>query len=147
MTGRYPEFDFLSTLDRGTVLDGEVVVLRGGKPDFAALQKREHARSKRKIKMVSESTPATFMAFDLLFDAYEVLVDRPLVERRDRLRAVVARCGHPGLVMSEGIVGPGTAYFAEACLLGLEGVVAKRLDSPYLSGQRTTRSDGARIAP
>ena len=34
MTARYPEFEFLATLDKGTVLDGEIVVLRGGKPDF-----------------------------------------------------------------------------------------------------------------
>lgn len=137
MTSRYPEFGFLAQLDAGTVLDGEVVVLRGGKPDFAALQKREHARSKRKITMVSRSTPATFVAFDMLFDAYEVLFQRPLTERRELLRRAVARCANPRLIMSEGIIGSGAAYFAEACKLGLEGVVAKRLDSKYLPGRRS----------
>jgi bifunctional non-homologous end joining protein LigD len=125
MTARYPEFD------------GEIVVLKGGKPDFNALQKREHARSKRKISMVSQSTPATFIAFDLLFDCFELLIDQPLEQRRERLREVVSRCDKPRLIMSEGIVGPGAAYFAEACKLGLEGVVAKRLDSPYTPGKRS----------
>lgn len=137
MTLRYPELDFLAQLDAGTVLDGEIVVLRGGKPDFAALQKREHARSKRKIDMVAQSAPATFIAFDMLFDGYEVLLDRPLVERRERLREAVGGCGQPRLVMSEGVIGSGAGYFAEACKLGLEGVVAKRLDSKYLPGKRT----------
>jgi DNA ligase D-like protein (predicted ligase) len=138
MTDRYPEMEFLSkNLPKGTILDGEIVVLRNGKPDFNALQKREHARSARKITMVSRSTPATFIAFDLLFDSYEVLIERPLSERRERLRELVDECDHPRLIMSEGVVGSGTQYFAEACKLGLEGVVAKRLDSPYLPGQRT----------
>src|SRR6187200_1175466 len=59
MTDRYPEMAFLSTLPKGTIIDGEMVVLRNGKPDFNALQSREHARSARKITMVSRSTPAT----------------------------------------------------------------------------------------
>ena len=100
MTSRYPEFAFLADLDCGTVIDGEVVVLKGGKPDFGALQKREHARSKRKITMVSRSTPATFIAFDMLFDCYELMTDYPLVKRRDRLRKIVADCAHPRLIMS-----------------------------------------------
>src|SRR4051812_44351163 len=137
MTDRYPEFAFLAGLDKGTIIDGEIVVLRGGKPDFNALQKRDHSRSKRKITMVAQSTPATFIAFDLLFDCYEVMMDRPLAERRERLREIVARCGQERLVMSEGVVGGGEAYFAEACRHDLEGVVAKRLDSPYLPGKRT----------
>jgi DNA ligase D-like protein (predicted ligase) len=137
MTDRYPEFDLLSKLPMGTVLDGEIVVLRGGKPDFNALQKREHARSKRKITMVSKSAPATFIAFDLLVDEYEVMIERPLTERRERLRDIVDDRDHPRLIMSEGVVGSGASYFAEACKLGLEGVVAKRLDGPYLPGKRS----------
>ena len=137
MTARYPELDFLAKLDAGTILDGEIVVLRGGKPDFNALQKREQAQSARKITMGSRTTPATFMAFDLLFERHEALFDQPLAQRRQRLRDVVFRCGDPRLVMSEGVVGSGTSYFTEACRLGLEGVIAKRLDSPYLPGKRT----------
>src|ERR1700694_2743776 len=45
MTDRYPEFAFLAGLPPGTVLDGEVVVLREGKPDFALLESREHSRN------------------------------------------------------------------------------------------------------
>lgn len=137
MTGRYPDLGFLAKLEPGTVLDGEIVVLREGKPDFNSLQKREQAQTERKIAMVSRSAPATYVAFDMLFQRFEPLLDRTLAERRQRLRDAVARCGHSRLLMSEGVVGSGAVYFAEACKLGLEGVVAKRLDSPYLPGKRT----------
>jgi bifunctional non-homologous end joining protein LigD len=45
ITSRYPEFEFLKDLPPGTVLDGEMVVLAAGKPDFSLLQSREHTRS------------------------------------------------------------------------------------------------------
>ena len=137
MTPRYPDLDFLARLDAGTILDGEIVVLRDGKPDFNALQKREQAQSDRKIAMGSRAAPATFIAFDLLFERHVALFDEPLAERRQRLRGIVDRCNDARLVMSEGVVGAGTAYFGETCKLGLEGVIAKRLDSPYLPGKRT----------
>jgi ATP-dependent DNA ligase len=81
--------------------------------------------------------PATYIVFDLLYDAYQSLLDQPLKARRQRLAQLVKDCGQPGLVLSEGIVGKGIAFFREACAQELEGVVAKRLDSRYLPGQRT----------
>src|SRR5262245_40158632 len=65
LTSRYPEFSFLSKLPHGTVLDGEVVVLRHGKSDFSALMTREHARTPLKIRNLARALPATFVVFDV----------------------------------------------------------------------------------
>jgi len=85
MTDRYPEFAFLALLPAGTVLDGEIVVLQQGKPDFGLLQSREQARSPLRIRTMARTQPATYIVFDMLFDGYQSLLSRPLQERRERL--------------------------------------------------------------
>jgi DNA ligase D-like protein (predicted ligase) len=137
MTDRYPEFAFLGTLPRGTVLDGEMVVLKDGKADFALLGSREHTRSPLRIATLARSTPATYIVFDLLYESSASLMTRPLAARRKRLERLVQRVASPRLVLSEGVVGHGQAFFAEACRQHLEGVVAKRLTSSYLPGKRS----------
>ena len=144
-TARYPEFDFLAELDPGAILDGEMVVLRGGKPDFALLQSRDKTRSPLKIRTLSQAEPATYIAFDLLYENYVPLLDQPLLERRQRLECLVQRWGHPRLVFSHGILGKGRALFAEACRQDLEGIVAKRISSHYRSGRRG--NDWIKIKP
>ena len=136
-TARYPEFGFLAGLAPGNVLDGEMVVLRGGNPDFTLVQSRDKTRLPLKIRTMSQAEPATFMAFDLLYDNHVYLLDRPLVERRERLENLILSCGHPHLVFSAGIQGQGRALFAEVCRQNLEGIVAKRRSSPYRAGKRS----------
>lgn len=137
MTDRYPDLEFLAGLDDGTVLDGEVIVMVGGKPDFQSLQSREQAQNPRKIRGLAKSTPATFVVFDRLYEGGRSIMPRPLEDRRESLRNLVARAGRAELIFSDGVTGAGKAFFAEACKQGLEGVVAKRLGSPYLPGKRT----------
>jgi bifunctional non-homologous end joining protein LigD len=137
MTDRYPEFAFLAQLPPGTMLDGEMVVLRDGKPDFGLLQSREQSRTPLKIRTLARSTPASYIVFDLLYENFQSVMARPLQARRERLRELVKPYGQGRLVLSEGIVGQGKAFFQEACRQGLEGVVAKRLQSSYLPGRRT----------
>jgi DNA ligase D-like protein (predicted ligase) len=135
---RYPDLDCLARLPAGTVLDGEIVVLRpDGSPDFEGLQVREQRQSPLKIATAARSRPATYIVFDQLYDRYRDVTSEPLTRRRERARKTLSRCATPRLVMSEGIVGRGRAYFEQAVAKGLEGVVAKRLDSPYLPGKRT----------
>lgn len=136
-TERYPEFGFLADLPPGTVLDGEVVVLHGGKPSFDRLMAREQLRTPMKIKSSSRAMPATYIVFDLLYENYVPVMNKPLHERRERLQALVEACDDEHFIMSEGIVGKGVAFYEEAVKLGLEGVIAKRLDSRYLPGKRT----------
>ena len=136
VTDRYPELGFLSSLPAGTVLDGEVVVLRQGKPDFGSLLSRNQTRAPLKIKTLARTFPATYVVFDLLYDRFQSLLALPLAARRQRLEAVIRDCANPRLVHSEGIVGQGRAYFEAVCREGLEGVVAKRLDGRYRPGRR-----------
>ena len=135
---RYPELAFLAALPPGTVLDGEVVCFDGkGKPDFQRIQSREQVHTDRRAAHSALACPATYMAFDQLYEGGRSIMDLPCSDRRERLRSLVAQVGNPRLVMSEGLVGDGVRYFDEAVGKGLEGVIAKRIDSRYESGRRT----------
>src|SRR5687768_15377587 len=68
LTARYPEFEPLCEFPAGTVLDGEVVVLRNGKPDFEAYMVREQARTPMKWRTLAQTMPATYVVFDLLYE-------------------------------------------------------------------------------
>ena len=135
---RYPELSFLSGLPAGTVLDGEIVCLdRDGRPDFQALQAREQVHTQRRADHSATTCPATYIVFDLLYDRYAPVTDLSCSQRRERLRRLVSEAGNPRLVMSEGVEGGGVRYFEQVVGRGLEGVVAKRLDSRYEPGRRT----------
>ena len=136
-TARFPEFDFLAQWAPGTVLDGEMVVLREGKPDFGLLQSRDKTRSALKINALSQVEPATYIVFDVLYENHACLLKEPLQNRRQRLEDIVQRCKNPRLVLSQGIQGRGRALFAAVCEQGLEGIMAKRLTSRYCPGQRS----------
>ena len=137
VTDRYPELGFLATLPAGIVLDGEIVVLRQGKPDFRLLLSRNQTRAPLKIRSLARTFPATYVVFDLLYHRFESLLTLPLSMRRERLEKLMRQFAHPRLVFSQGVVGPGKAFFAEVCRLRLEGVMAKRLASRYRPGRRT----------
>src|SRR5712692_6710206 len=137
VTDRYPELGFLGTPPAGTVLDGEVVVLRQGKPDFRLLLSRNQARAPLKIQFLARILPVTYVVFDLLYERYESLLALPLSTRRERLEKLIQGCAHPRLVFSQGVVGSGKAFFAEICHQGLEGMMAKHLDSGYRPGRRS----------
>ncbi len=141
-TARFPELSPLGRLPGGTVLDGEVVHLTDGKPDFAALLRRERAWSgpmsgSAAPPDVRRHAPVTFVAFDLLYDRFEPVMAAPLTERRDRLAAVVAKHLGPRLALSDAHAGGGLALLDQAVAMGLEGVMAKRLDGPYEPGGRS----------
>jgi bifunctional non-homologous end joining protein LigD len=136
MTFRYPDLSFLSELPRGTILDGEIIVLKDGIPHFDSLQVREQSRTQLKISGAVKSRPARFIAFDCLYDRYSNVMSEVLTDRRNRARDVVSKLKHPHLIMSEGVTGDGRAYFQQAVERKLEGVMAKLLTSPYLAGKR-----------
>jgi len=137
VTDRYPELGFLARLPAGTLLDGELIVLHDGKPHFGLLLSRNQTYAPLKIHCLARMLPATYVVFDLLYDRFEPLLALPLSMRRERLEKLVQRYPHPKLVFSQGVVGPGKAFFGEVCRLGLEGVMAKSLTSCYRPGRRT----------
>ncbi|RUM87327.1 MAG: hypothetical protein DSZ24_06410 [Thermodesulfatator sp.] len=136
ITYRYPEFGDLPLLfpKTGLVLDGEIVVLSGGKPSFRLLQEREHVVSRIKIEALSRRLPATYMVFDLLYLEGRPVMERPLEERRKLLREILPES--PYLVESRYVLEKGRAFFEKVVAEGLEGVMAKALESPYLPGKR-----------
>jgi len=137
ISDRYPELQCFAGAPDGTVLDGEIVVLRDGRSDFQALEQRDQARSSFKINQMARSMPATYIAFDQLYDRFESVMGRTCSERRTLARQTVAGLASAQIIMSEGIVGAGIDYFQRVSAEGMEGVIAKRLDSLYLPGKRT----------
>lgn len=137
LTDRYPEFAALRGLPGGTILDGELVMLRDGKPDFQLLMSREHARSPLKITSMSKSMPATFVVFDILFDCGESVMHRPFQERRALLTKWLSIWNLQRVVLSKSVTGRGMEFFRLVTAEGLEGVVAKKLTSEYLPGERS----------
>lgn len=138
VTAAYPELTSLwqRVLARNAVLDGEVVALdREGRSSFQRLQRRMHVRDERHAQRLRTSTPVTYMVFDLLAIDGESLVDRPLAQRLARLDEVLV----PGesVQRSEGVAETGAAMFDAAASHGLEGLIAKRLASPYRPGKRS----------
>ncbi len=136
ITCRYPEFDGFAGLERGAVLDGEIVVLRDGKPDFSLLQSRDKTASPLRQRTSASAYSATFIAFDQLYTRYHSLLGEALEERRRRLQETVEALSQARLVLSEGVVGCGVRLFDEVSRQELEGVMAKRLGSRYRPGKR-----------
>ena len=138
-TDRFPELDVLAKLPRGTLLDGEIVTLKDGKPDFAALLARERLWSGASPanRRPRKHAPVTFVAFDALYVDGRSILREPLTARRERLESIVTPHVGARVAISEMSTGNGLALFAEVGKLGLEGVVAKRLDGPYEPGARS----------
>ncbi len=137
MTACFPELEFLRRLTPGTVLDGEVVVLQNGKPNFSLLLSRLGTRCELKTRRLARTTPATYVAFDQLYEDYNSLLRWPLWKRREQLARTVHTGAERGFVYSDGVRAKGKAFFKEVAERGLEGVVAKRLESRYSPGSRS----------
>lgn len=119
------------------VIDGEILIERAGGYSFDALQMRLHPAESR-IRKLALETPAKLMLFDLLADPTgQVLTDRRLTERRVALETFVKSTGNVNIELS-----PATLAMKQAqnWLKGsggnTDGVIAKRLDGPYLAGER-----------
>ncbi len=137
LTASFPDLAGLARLGPGVVLDGELVVLKDKRPHLGSVQSRQHTADPWKIRRLAQALPVTFVLFDLLYLDYRSLMAQPLTGRRRRLQETLTRADDPRLVFSEGVLGPGTVLFAQACRLGLEGVMAKRLSGRYRPGRRS----------
>ncbi len=137
ITLQFPELASLGQLPSGTVLDGELVVLQEGKPSLRHIQQRALLQNRQRIEHLSQSAPVTYMVFDLLYLKGKPLIELPLSLRRKALQNLMERFHQPGIVLSETIHQHGCHLFAQVVRLGLEGIMAKRLDGPYLPGKRS----------
>jgi ATP-dependent DNA ligase len=141
--GRYfPDVvESLEALDAGRfVLDGEIVIPVNGRLSFDELLLRVHPAASR-VRTLVEAHRARLVVFDLLVDERgRSLVDLPLEERRGRLEAFARKFFPRGkaLVLSRATrrIGTARSWLADGGDGDLDGVVAKRLDLPYRSGER-----------
>ncbi len=133
----FPELEgSLRSLPPGTVVDGEVVVVTDDRLDFDTLQNRLHPAASRVTKLASE-TPAQLVAFDLLAFEGSDLRAAPFSERRSRLESLISGLGGLwSLTPSTTDRATGLRWFDEFEAAGCDGIVAKRLDGPYVEGKR-----------
>lgn len=134
ITSRYPEIN-IKINGREAILDGEIIMMHKGKPDFYMLQRREHVSDAYKIKYLSRKYPASYIAFDILYHNGLDLTRKPLFERKGKLEEVLVESEN--VLRCDYIQGEGVRYYEAAVERGLEGVMAKRIDSPYLIGKRS----------
>jgi ATP-dependent DNA ligase len=143
LTRYFPELveAFRRLLPGPCVLDGEIVVPTGPagaqRLDWEALSQRIHPAASR-VKLLSEKTPATFVAFDLLAIGDESFVDRPFAERRAALEEFAGDLPAPiALTRTTTDVDVARHWLVEFEGAGLDGVVAKPFSGVYAPNKRT----------
>ena len=134
----FPELHdaLLDKLPKQCVLDGEIVIITGNGLDFDTLQLRLHPAASRVAKLARE-TPASFVAFDLLAAEGRDLRGLAQSERRARLERLLAQTGAP-VYLTPATTDRDTAvkWLEEFEGAGLDGVVVKPAELPYLPGKR-----------
>ena len=137
--GRYfPEVLEISakTKEKHFVVDGELILPLADRLDFEALQMRLHPAESR-IRKLAKETPAQIMLFDVLAIDARSFDERPLVDRRKALEAFHKANAVDGFLLSPATTERGIALgWLKRSGGALDGVVAKRLDQPYRSGER-----------
>ena len=143
LTRYFPELvdAFSRLLPEPCLLDGEIVVAMGDpgsqRLDWPALSQRIHPAASR-VTMLSETTPAMFIAFDLLARGERDLRDEPFERRRAELEDLLSGVPHPvHLTRTTRDSELAERWLAEFEGAGLDGVVAKPLALPYAPGKRT----------
>lgn len=122
----YPLYEALMSWKINGVVDGEIVVVNEeGVPDFSALQ---NWRSEADGELL-------YYVFDLLWLNGESLLDRPLTERREKLKSLIP--DHAAIKLSESFNADAINFFEAAKKLNLEGIMSKKKDSLYYPGKRS----------
>ncbi|MGE4322610.1 MAG: DNA ligase D [Sphingobium sp.] len=132
-TGKFaPLARAMAALDLPPALvDGEVVAFGAdGNPSFSALQ----AIIRRGHGAQGEDTPLHFFAFDLLSLDGVDLKPLPMIERKERLEALLAQAASP-IHVADHVIGAGEALYQSLCDAGQEGILSKRIDAPYRGGR------------
>lgn len=136
VTNIYPELkDICKNINKKCILDGEVIVLKKGVPDFFSVQKRSLMTNSFKIKLVLNKIPVTFIAFDILYYDDKSIMDLPLIERKEILKANIKESKR--IAISRYIENSGVKFFELAKINKLEGIVGKKKDSLYIEGIKT----------
>ncbi len=129
ITHRFPEIQVQIKGDLDIILDGELVVMKDGKPDFNSIQQR-NTDNKLSIRVLSKSMPAEYHVFDAI-----PLVSSPYSVRQQMLRDWLLETDRVRIVPS---FTNGERLFQEVVDRGMEGIMAKSIDSPYTPGVRSS---------
>ena len=133
----FPELRLaLAELPEGTVLDGEVVVVRHGVTDFDALQMRIHPAESR-INLLAGETPGSLVVFDVLAHGGADWTGRPYAERRRLLAEIHAGLGDRWyLTPVTDDLAEAERWFHEYEAAGCDGIICKQTDQPYVEDKR-----------
>ena len=138
ITPRYPEVHALGRAlgSREVILDGEVVALdENGRPSFEQIQQRMGLTSESEIRRKMKVVPITYMLFDLMWQDGHSALERPYTERRRMLEALKLTGDSWQTPPYE--KGGGQVMLEASAKAGLEGIMAKKLDSKYEPGLRS----------
>jgi bifunctional non-homologous end joining protein LigD len=125
-----------ANLPERCVVDGEIVVAGPSGLDFDALSQRIHPAASR-VRMLAQTVPASLVAFDLLALDHDDLRNRPFAARRDLLMSALSGAGQPvHLTPATQDRAVAADWFSRFEGAGLDGVVAKPADLPYLEDRR-----------
>ncbi|MBP1927975.1 DNA ligase D-like protein (predicted ligase)/DNA ligase D-like protein (predicted 3'-phosphoesterase) [Methanolinea mesophila] len=136
LSGVFPEIGEITGLaPESSVLDGEVVAMREGRPDFQSLLQRAQKTSPEDIAALSRVLPVTYIVFDLLECRGKSLIALPLTRRKELLAREVREGPH--VVLSRPVDTKGKEYFEVVSGEGIEGIIAKKKTSVYEPGIRS----------
>ena len=138
ITELFPELGELPRRVDGdqVILDGCVVISDpAGVPDFSALDRRMRVSTAAATEGAAARQPAAYVVFDILYAEARSVMSLTLLRRRKLLRQVLQPEGR--ICLSEAVAGDGISYFDAARELGIDAILAKRKDSPYMPGGRT----------
>jgi ATP-dependent DNA ligase len=138
MTRYFPELveALQKNLPNKCVIDGEIVLIADNRLDFEGLQQRIHPADSR-VRMLAESTPSSFIGFDILALGDENLMDKPFSERRAALEKALAKAEAPVYVtpaVTE--LDQAQEWFVQLEGAGLDGVLSKPLGGTYQPNKR-----------
>ncbi len=136
ITFRYPELhDLGKSLGQNAIVDGEIVAMDAhGRPSFSRLQQRMHVDKAAALK-ARLNVRINYYLFDVLYLNGTTLLDQTYAQRRELLERLGV--AHPFTRVPPSYRGEGQDILTVARQHGLEGIMCKRLDSPYLPGRRS----------
>ena len=136
LKNNFPELEELRQLSPNTVLDGEIVAMKSGKADFQALMERAGSSTRFELKLLARKIPVTYVVFDILEKDGKSIIGLPLTQRKQLLKDTLKEGKH--VLQSEYVEAEGKVYYEAAVKLGIEGIIAKKKDSPYEPGVRSS---------
>jgi len=132
----YPELtDINKQVKKRCILDGELVVMNHGKPDFSEMQRRSLMTNKFRIELSAAKLPVSFITYDILYLEDKQITDLPLIERKKLLQKTVKE--NEKLAISRYIEENGIDLYALTVKEILEGIVAKQKNSKYYFGRKS----------